>query len=151
MEGKILHPPSWFSLNNSETVKVATLAFCKIQLHLIRNVLAKFCIPYSPQSPDIGQNSDGGICNFQIYGQSLIKRNCHNSWTSGDIGMKLEPETKTDKRKKNNVKKIWRWRHVGKLWHHCHFSNLQPIWSNLEAEFSRCIICKTYIFISSNF
>ena len=105
MEGKILHPPSWFSLNNSETVKVATLAFCRIQLHLIRNVLAKFRSPYSRQSPDIGQNSDGGICDFQIYGQSLIKINCHNSWTSDDIGMKLEPETKTDKRKKKQRQK----------------------------------------------
>ena len=26
----------WFSLNNSETVKVVTLAFCSIQLHFIR-------------------------------------------------------------------------------------------------------------------
>ena len=28
-----------------------------------------------------------------------------------------------------NVKKTWQWRHVGKLWHRCHFSNLVP---NLE-------------------
>ena len=26
-----------------------------------------------PQSPDIGQNPDGGISDFQISGQSLIK------------------------------------------------------------------------------
>ena len=33
-------------------------------------------------------------------GQSLIKENCHNSRTSGDIGMKLELVTKIDKRNK---------------------------------------------------
>ena len=52
-------PLCWFSLNNSETVKAATLAFCSIQLHLIRDVRAKFGIPYSAQSSDIGHNSDG--------------------------------------------------------------------------------------------
>ena len=74
----ILHT-CWFSLNNSETVKAATLALCSIQLHLIRDVRAKFGFPYSPQSLDIGQNSDGRISNFWISGQSLIKSNCHNS------------------------------------------------------------------------
>ena len=87
----------WFSLNNSEMVKATTLAFCSIQLHLNRDVRAKFGIPYSPQSPDIGQNSDGGISDFRISGQSLIKGNCHNFRTSDDIGMKLGPETKLDK------------------------------------------------------
>ena len=72
-QGVIL-PLCWFSLNNSET-----LAFCSIQLHLIRDVCAKFGIPYSPQSPDIAQILDGGIFDFQISGQSLIKGNCHNS------------------------------------------------------------------------
>ena len=32
---------------------------------------AKSGIPYSPQSLDIGKNSDGGISDFQISGQSL--------------------------------------------------------------------------------
>ena len=107
--GEVILPlsplPCWFSLNNSETVKAATLEFCSIQLHLIRDVLAKFGIPYSPQSPDIGQNLDEGISDFRIFGQSLIKRNCHNSWTSDDIGMKLGPETKLDKGKKQSQKK----------------------------------------------
>ena len=35
---------------------------------------------------------------FPISGQSLIKENCHNSRTSDDIGMKLGPVTKLDKR-----------------------------------------------------
>ena len=79
----------WFSLNNSKTVKAATLAFCSIQLSLIRDVYAKFGSLYLLQSPDIGQNSDVRISDFWISGQSLMKRNCHNSWTSDDINMEL--------------------------------------------------------------
>ena len=99
-------PPCWFSLCNSETVKAATLAFCNILLHVIKDVCAKFGIPYLPQSPDIGQNSDEGISDFRISGQSLIKRNCQNSWTSNDIGMKLGPETKLDKKNKTTSKNL---------------------------------------------
>ena len=95
-----------FSLNNSETVKVATLAFCSIQLHLIRNIRAKFDIPYLPQSPDIEQKSDGGVSDFRISDQPFIKRSYHNSWTSDDIGMKLGQETKFDKRNKATSKKF---------------------------------------------
>ena len=40
---------------------------------IIRDVGAKFGVRYSPQSPDIGQNSDGGISNFRISVQSFIK------------------------------------------------------------------------------
>ena len=47
-------------LNNSETVKAVTLEFCNIQQHFIRDIRPKFGIPNSPQSADIGQNSDGG-------------------------------------------------------------------------------------------
>ena len=59
-----------------------------------------------PQSPDIGQNSEGGISDFQVSGQSLIKENCHNSRTSDDIDMKLGPVTKLDKGNKTTSKKI---------------------------------------------
>ena len=52
----------------------------------------------SPQSPDIPQNSDGGISDFLISDQSLIKENCHNSRTSDDIDMKLGTVTKLDKK-----------------------------------------------------
>ena len=68
-------------LNNSETVKAVTLEFCNIQQHFIRDIRPKFGIPNSPQSADIGQNSDGGISNFRISGQSLIKENRHVSRT----------------------------------------------------------------------
>ena len=78
-----------FSLNNSETAKAVTLAFCSIQEHFVWDILAKFGIPDSTQSPDIGQNPDSGISDFRISGQSHIKENCHNSGTSDDIDMKL--------------------------------------------------------------
>ena len=63
---------------------------------MIKDVHAKFGIPNLPQSINIGQNSDKGIFDFWISGQSLIKENCHNSRTS-DIHMKLGPVTKLDK------------------------------------------------------
>ena len=56
-----------------------------------------------PQSPDIGQNPDGGISDFQISGQSLIKET-HNSRTSDNIDMKLRPVTKLDNRNKTPSK-----------------------------------------------
>ena len=51
---------------------------------LIRDVPGKFGIPDLPQSPDIRQ--------------FLRNKNCHNSRTSNDVDMKLEPVTKLDKR-----------------------------------------------------
>ena len=141
-----------------------------------------------PYSRDIGQNSDGGISDFRISGQSLIKGNCHNFRTSdnidmtlvpatkidmrnkttstssddvpryweklrrgylrlsdfwsipdkrklsSDIGMKIGPVTKLDKRNKTTSKKIDDDVIFGKLSLHCHFSNLQPVWGNLEAR-----------------
>ena len=71
-----------------------------------RGVRAKFGIPYSPQSPDIGENSNKGISDFQISGQSLIKGNCHNSRTSDDIDTKPGPVTKLDKRNKATSKNL---------------------------------------------
>ena len=59
-----------------------------------------------PQSPDIGENSDRGISNFRISGQSLIKVNCDNSRTSDDIKMKLGAVTKLDKRNEITSKKF---------------------------------------------
>ena len=50
------------------------------------------------QSPDIGQNSYGGVSDFQIFGQSLINENDHNSRASNDLDMKVRPVTKIEKR-----------------------------------------------------
>ena len=59
-----------------------------------------------PESPDTGQNSDRGISDFRISGQSLTKENCHNSRNCDDIDMKLGPETKPHKRNKTISKKF---------------------------------------------
>ena len=72
----------------------------------MRNFRAKLGIPYLFQSPDIGQNSDGGISDFQISDQYLIKRNGNNSRTSDDIDRKLGQVTKLDKRNKTPSKDI---------------------------------------------
>ena len=95
-----------FSLNNSERVKAITLTFFSIQKPFIRNICAKCGILNSPQSPDIGQNSDGGISDFWIFGQFLITENFHNYRSSNDIDSKLGPVTKLDKRNKTTSKKI---------------------------------------------
>ena len=88
-------------LNNAAMVKAVTLAFCSIQQHFIRDVRAKFFIS---QSPDIGENSDWCIYDFPISGPSLIQGNCHNSRTSDDIDMKLEPVIWQEKQ--NNFKNL---------------------------------------------
>ena len=59
-------------------------------------------------------NPNGGISNFRISGQSIIKENCHNSRTSDDIDITWTPLTKLDKRNKATSKKLTI-RHVGKL------------------------------------
>ena len=60
------------------------------------------------QSPDIGQNSDRGMSDFWISGQSFMIENCHNSRTSHDIDMKLGPVFLTRQEKHGNVKKMLR-------------------------------------------
>ena len=103
--GLILLFLSWFSFNNSETIIAVTLAFDSIQQHFIRDIFVIFGIPNSPQSPYIGENSDGGISNFWISGQSFINENCYNSRTSHDTDMKLGPVTKLDKKNTATSKK----------------------------------------------
>ena len=51
-----------------------------------------------PQSPDIGQNSDGGISDFKISGQPFKEENYHNSRTSNGIDVKLGPINKLEKK-----------------------------------------------------
>ena len=64
-------------------------------------------VPLTPTSlPKIGQNSDGGISDFRISGQRIIKGNCHNSRTSGDIDIKIGTVTKLDKKNKKKLKKF---------------------------------------------
>ena len=64
---------SWFSLNNSDTVKTGNTGILhSIQKHIIRNIRPKLGIPNLPQTLDIGQNTDGGISDFRISAQILI-------------------------------------------------------------------------------
>ena len=93
-------PSSWFSLNNSETVKAVTLEFCSPKCHFIRDIHAKF-VPVSRHCEKL----KGCISNFQISGQSFRIKNCQNSRTGNDIYMKLGPVTKFDKRNRATSKK----------------------------------------------
>ena len=68
-------------------IKAVTLAFSSIY--------AEFGIPNSLQYSDIWQNSDGGISDFQISDQSLIKENYKNSRTSETCMVKHETCTTT--------------------------------------------------------
>ena len=126
------------------------MAFCSIQENFIRNVRAKFCIPYSSQSPDIGQISDRDISDFRISDQSLIKSNCQNSRSSDDIGRKLRPVTKLDKKNKTTWKKI----DDNVMPENCNIIDIFPIYGQFAAIprlDSGRIVSNTYIFINSNF
>ena len=57
--------PSWFSLNNSETVKAVILAFYSSQEHFIRDVRAKFGIPYSTSLQILGKTQMGVFSIFR--------------------------------------------------------------------------------------
>ena len=56
--------------------------------------------------PYIGLNLDGGISDFQISSQSLIKKNCYNSRISNDIDIKLGPVIKLNKKNTVTLKKL---------------------------------------------
>ena len=55
----------------------------------MRDIPAKSGISYFRQSPDIGQNVDEGISDFQISDQSFIKETFHNSRIGDAIDMKF--------------------------------------------------------------
>ena len=94
------------------------------------------------------QNSDKGISDFQIFGQSLINDNCHNSIPSADIAMKLGPETKTDKRNTATSKKL----DNGVMSTNCNVTVILPTYNQFGAIFkedSGRMVCNTYIFTNS--
>ena len=101
------------------------------------------------ESPDIGQNPDGGIFDFQFSGQSLIKENCHNFRTSNDIDMKLGPVTKVDRRNKIMPKKF----DDDVMLTNFDVIVIFPIYDQFGAirnPDSGRIFCETYIFINRN-
>ena len=59
-----------------------------------------------PSLQILGKTQTGVFPISGISGQSLIKRNCHNSRTSGHINMKLGAVTKIDKRSKAMSRKF---------------------------------------------
>ena len=95
------------------------------------------------------QNLDGGISDFPVSGQSLMKLSFHNSRTSDDIEMKLRPVTKLDKRNKTTSKKF----DDDVLSGSCGVIVIFPIYGQsgaiLKPDSGR-IMCRTYIFINSN-
>ena len=100
-----------------------------------------------PQSPDIGQNSDVGISDFQISGQSFINENCHKSRTSDDFDMKLGPVTKLDKRNTATPKKF----DDDVMSANCDVIVFFPIYGQFAAiqkSYSGRMTYKTYIFIT---
>ena len=112
-------------------------------------MFAKFCIHNLDQSPDIGLNSEGGISDFRISGQSLIKENCHNSRISDDIDMKLGPVTKLDKRNKTTSKKF----DVDVMSENCDVIVIFQIFGQFGAvrrTGSGHRVCKSYVFSKSN-
>ena len=126
-----------------------TLVFCSIQYHFIRHIRAKFGTPNSSQSPDIGQNQDGGIYDFRISGESFIKEIVQNSRTSHDIDTKLGPVTKLYKRRnKTTSKKLSRisYRKIVTKFSLSQFMDNGAI----RKPDSGRIVCKIYIFINSN-
>ena len=102
-------PHCWFSLNYSETVKAVTLrignfvAFSNISTEsYVTNLVSLSLISLQI----LGKTHAGGISDFQICGQSLVKVNCQSSRASGDIDMKLGPVTKHDKSSKTTSKNL---------------------------------------------
>ena len=89
-----------------------------------------------PQSPDIGQNSDRGVSDFRISGQSLIKENCYNFRTSDDIDMKRQKKF-NDNVMPENVDVIVTFRLFGQF---------GAVWRPDSGH----RVCKTFFFSNSN-
>ena len=102
-----------------------------------------------PSLSDIGQNSDEVISDFQISGQSPIKKNCYNFRTSDDIVMKLRPVTKLDKRNKTTSKKF----DDDVMSENCHIIVIFRIFGQFGAVGrldSGHRVCRNYVFSNNN-
>ena len=114
-------------------VETVNLLFSRITWLFIRDIHTKFGVPKSLHSPDIWYQT--GIFPIpKILVKSIINKSCHNYRANNDTNVKLGPLTKLDKKNTTMSKKTERWSHVSKSWHHFHFSNLWPVWSNLEVN-----------------
>ena len=95
--GGVNFTPLLFSLNNSETVKAVTLAFCTFSNFLLET-FAPNLVSLTCPSLQILRRTQTGV--FPISGFLVSKRKLfnENSRTSHDIDMKLRPVAKLDKR-----------------------------------------------------
>ena len=110
------------------------------------NIHAKFGIPNSPQSPDIGQNSDEGVSDFRISVESFINKNTRTSY---DIHIKLGPVTKLDKGNTEMSKTF----DDDAMSANCDVIVFFPIYGQFAAIWkpdSGRMVCKTYIFVNNN-
>ena len=109
----------------------------------------QICISKLPQSLNIGKNTDGGVSDFRVSDQSLIKENYRNFGSSHNIDMKLAPVATLDKGNKITSKNLT----ITSCWQIVTSSLCFPIYGQFEAirkPDSGCKVCKTYIFISFN-
>ena len=82
-------------------------------------------------------------------GQSLIKENCHISRTSADVDIKLGPVNKIDKWNRTTSKNF----EDDVISANCHVIVNFSIYSQfgaIQKPDTGYIVCKTYLFISSN-
>ena len=123
------------------------VAFSNLLLYtFLSNLISTTC----PSLQILCQNSDGGISEFWISGQSLTKQTYHKSRTSHDIDMKLGPVTKIDKRHKTTSKKI----NDDVMSENCKVIVIFLIYGQFGAVWepdSKRIVCKSYIFINRTF
>ena len=106
-EGGTYSLPVDFLLITQKRQKLQPWHFAAFSNVLFETFMPKL-VSLTRPSPDIELNSYGGIFNFRISGQCLIKKNGHNSRTSNDIDMELGPVTKLDKGSTTTFKKkLW--------------------------------------------
>ena len=137
---------------NRDWIRTRTTKFCSFLID--RQIFVDCCYENDPQfsyfiKPIIGQNSDSGISNYRISGQSFIKENCHNSRNSDDIDMKHGPVTKLDRRNKTTSKKF----DVYIMSENCDVIVIFQIFGQFGAvrrPDSGKVFCKSYVFSNSN-
>ena len=144
------HPPSnWFSLKNSKTVKTVTLEFAAFSNILSETLVPNLVSIARPSLQILGKTQKGIISDFRMFGQSLIKENCHNYRASDDIFMKLGPVTKLDKKSKTTSKK----KYVDVMSNNCDVIVIFRIFGQfgaMQKPDSGHRVCKSYAFSKRN-
>ena len=129
-----LPPPTKFSLITQKWYKMQPWHFAAFSNILSETFVPKFGISNSPQSPDIGQNSDEGISDLAISGESLINENRRIR--------KLEQVTKIDERNIATLKKL----HDDGTPVNCHFLEFM---ANLELSRRRILDFMSLVLVFS--